>query len=87
MDIFSEGLKILITTVLSVYGLRGFKVFQKLFSFHYPMQLLTFYLLLRNYLLILKMLTETLLNIPSALVGLCSLMPTLSLAAEEMCKN
>ncbi len=42
-------------------------------AFHYPTQLLTFYLLLRNYLLILKMLTETLLKIPFSVIGRCSL--------------
>jgi hypothetical protein len=41
MDFF-ESLNILISTVLSVYALMVFKVFQML----YPIQLLTFYLLL-----------------------------------------
>jgi hypothetical protein len=49
------------------------KVFQKLFT---PIQLLTFYLLLWNYLLILKMLAETLLRIPFSVIGWCSLVPT-----------
>ncbi len=40
------------------------------------MQLLSFYLLFRNYLVILKMLTETLLRIPFSVIGRCSLVLT-----------
>ncbi len=39
-------------------------------------QLLTFYLLLWNYLLIFKMFTKTLLRIPFSVTGRCSLVPT-----------
>ncbi len=52
-----------------------FKIFQKLLTTHL-IQLLTFYLLLWNYLLILKMITKTLHRIPFSLVGWCSLVPT-----------
>ncbi len=45
----------------------GFQVLTK--AFHYPIQSLTFYLLLLNYLLILKMLTETLLRISFSVIG------------------
>jgi hypothetical protein len=47
-------------------------------AFHYPLQLLTFlfHFLLYNYLIILKMLTETLLRIPFSVIGLCSLVPS-----------
>jgi hypothetical protein len=45
-------------------------------SFHFPKQLFTFYLLLWNYLLIFKMLTETVLRIPFSVIGRCSLGPT-----------
>ncbi len=45
-------------------------------AFHYPLQLLTFYLLLWNHLLILKMLTETLLRIHFFVIGWCSLVLT-----------
>ncbi len=57
MDIFLKGLNILISTFCVCAD-----SFQ---AFHYPIQLLTFYLLLWNYLLMLKMLTETLLRILS----------------------
>ncbi len=49
------------------------KIFSK--AFHCPTQLLTFYLLLWSYLLILKMLTETLLIIPFSVISQCSLVP------------
>ncbi len=45
-------------------------------SFYYLIQLLTFYLLHWNYLLILKMLTETLLRIALSEIGRCSFVPT-----------
>jgi hypothetical protein len=45
-------------------------------SFHYPLQLWTFYWLLWNYLLILKMLTEPSSEFPFSVVGRCSLVPT-----------
>ncbi len=63
---FFEGLIILISTFS-----RSFKSF----SLRYPIQLFTIYLLicLRNYLLILKVLTETLLRIPFSVAGQCSL--------------
>jgi hypothetical protein len=47
------------------------KVFSKALT--HPMQWLTFYLLLLNY---LKMLTETLLRISFSVIGRCSLVPT-----------
>ncbi len=53
---------------------RGFLCMSS--SFHYPVYLLTFYLLLWNYSLILKMLTETLHRIPfSSVIGRCSKVP------------
>ncbi len=45
-------------------------------AFHYPMQFLSFYSLLWNYFLILKMLTETLLRISFSVIGRCSLVQT-----------
>jgi hypothetical protein len=45
-------------------------------SFCYPSHLLNFCMLLWNYLLILKMLPETLLRILTSVIGLCSLVPT-----------
>ncbi len=45
-------------------------------AFHYHIQLIIFYLLLWNYLLILKMLTETLLNISFSVIVQCFLVPT-----------
>jgi hypothetical protein len=66
-----------------VYALKVFKIIQKLFTALY--KLLTFYLLLGNYLLILKMLTETFLKIPFSVIGRRSLV--LSLAAGKMCMN
>jgi hypothetical protein len=78
---FFKGLNILISTFLCMrwWFSRSFKL-----AFHYPIQLLTFYLLLWNYLLILKMLTETLLRIPIYVIGLCSLVPT-SHRLQEKC--
>ncbi len=49
--------------------------FQKLFTTLYIIQLLTFYLLLWNYFLILEILTETLLRISFSVNGRCSLVP------------
>jgi hypothetical protein len=66
MDIFG-GLNILISTFCE--WANGVQALSK--AFHYPIQLLTFYLLLWNYLLILKMLTETLLRIPFSVIGRC----------------
>jgi hypothetical protein len=45
-------------------------------AFHYPIHLITFYLLLWNYLLILNMLTKTLLSFLFSVIGRCSLVPT-----------
>jgi hypothetical protein len=45
-------------------------------SFSLPYTILTFYLLLWNYLPILKMLTETLLRIPFPVIGRCSQVST-----------
>lgn len=45
-------------------------------SFSAPFTIITFYLLLWNFLLILKMLTEALLRIPFSVVGQCSPMST-----------
>jgi hypothetical protein len=55
---------------------EGFQGLSK--AFHYPIKLLTFNLLLLlwNYLLILKMLTETLLRIPFSVISRRSLLPT-----------
>jgi hypothetical protein len=69
---FFKGLNILFSTFC--VRADGFQDLIK--AFQYPIQLLTFYLLLRNYLLILKMLTETLLRIPFSVIGRCSLVPT-----------
>ncbi len=52
----------------------GFQGISK--AFHNPVQFLTFYLLLWNYLLIWKMLTKTLLKIFFCVIGRCSLVPT-----------
>jgi hypothetical protein len=77
-----EGLDILIRTCcVSADGFQGLSK-----AFQYPIQLLTFYLLVSNYLLILKMLTKTLLGIPFSVIGRCSLMPT-SHSAGKMRKN
>jgi hypothetical protein len=72
MDIYFEALNILISTFCVCAD--GFQGLSK--AFHYPVQLLTFYLLLLNYLLVLKMLTETLLRIPFSVIDLCFLVPT-----------
>jgi hypothetical protein len=68
---FFGGLNILIST--SVYALMVFKVFQKLFT------TLCNYLLLWNYLLILKINTETLLRIPFSVIGRCFLVLPVSI--------
>jgi hypothetical protein len=77
MEIFFEGLNILIGTFCVCSD--GFVLIK---AFHYTIQLLTFYLLTWNYLLILKMLTETL---------LCDWLifssADLSLSAGEMCQE
>ncbi len=65
MDISFEGLNILISTLCVCAD--GFQDLPK--AFHYSIQWLTFNLLLRNYLLILNMLTETLLRIPFSVIG------------------
>ncbi len=62
---FLESLKILVSTVCVWTD-----------GFHCSIQLLSFYLLLWIYLLILKMLTETLLRIPFSGIGRRSLVPT-----------
>jgi hypothetical protein len=70
--LYFKGLNILISTFcVCADGLLGISK-----AFHYPIQLLTFYLLLWNYLLILKMLNVTLLRIPFSVIGRCSLVPT-----------
>jgi hypothetical protein len=69
---FFEGLKILICTFSA--RADGFQGHSK--SFHCPIHLLTFTLLLCNYLQILKILTETLIKIPLSVIGQCSLVPT-----------
>jgi hypothetical protein len=58
---------------VSVYSLMVFKVFHKLFTTLYNYPLLFFF---RNYLLILKMLTETLVRISFFVIGRCSLVLT-----------
>jgi hypothetical protein len=47
-------------------------------SFSLPFTVIYFYLLLWNYLLILKMFTESLLRIPFSVIGRCSLVTTLT---------
>jgi hypothetical protein len=72
--IFFEGLYILISTFyVCADGLPGLSK-----AFHYPIQLLTFYLFPWNYLLILKTLIETLAlhRIPFSVIGQSSLVPT-----------
>ncbi len=59
------GLNMLIST-FCVYA-DGFQGLSK--AFLYPKQLLTFLLLLRDYLIILKLLTETLHKIPFSVTG------------------
>ncbi len=59
-----------------MFALIVFKAFQKLFTTLTTIQLLTFYLLLHNYLIILKILTETILRIPFSVIGQCSQVPT-----------
>ncbi len=65
--------------ILSIY-IKWDRLSQKTISrycpFNKPIKLSTFYLLLWNYLLILKMLTETLLIIPVSVTGRCSLVAT-----------
>ncbi len=72
MNIFVIDLNILISTfcVCAV----GFQSLIKAFQYH--IQILTFYLLLRNLLLILKMRTETFLSIPLSVICRCSLKPS-----------
>ncbi len=73
LDIFVEGLNILICTFCVCP--EGFKGLSK--AFQYPsVQLLNFYLLLWNYLVVLKMPNETLLKIPFSAIGRCSLVQT-----------
>ncbi len=72
MDIFFEGLNILISTFFVCSA--GFQGLSK--AFQYPIQLLSYYFFLRNYSQILKMLAETLLTIPFSVIGRCSLVPT-----------
>jgi hypothetical protein len=62
-----EGLNIVISTFCVCAD--GFQGLSK--AFHCPIQLLTFYLILGNYLIILKMLTESLLKIPFSVTGRC----------------
>ncbi len=67
--IFLDGLNILIST-FCVCAFQGL-----LKAFHYPIQLLSFFLLLWNNLLMLNMLTETFLKTPFSVIGWCSLVP------------
>ncbi len=71
IDIFFKVLNILIST-FCVNG-DGYQGLSK--AFQYLIQLITFYLHLWNYLLILKMLTETLLRLSFSVIGRCSLVP------------
>jgi hypothetical protein len=59
-----KGLNILVSTFCVCNGFQGLSK-----AFHCPIQLETFYLLLWNYLLILKMLAETFLRIPFSVIG------------------
>ncbi len=68
---FFEGLNILINTFC--VSADGFQDLSK--AFQCPIQSLTFYFLW-NYLLILKMLTETLLKTSFSVIGWCSQVPT-----------
>ncbi len=72
---FFEGLNILISTFCVCADC--FQGLSK--AFHYAIQLLTFYLLLWSYLLILKMITETLLRISFSVIGSKKLARTLCL--------
>jgi hypothetical protein len=81
---FFDGLNILISTFCVCPG--GFQGLSK--ASHYPLQLLTFYLLFLNYVLILKMRTETLLRIPFSVTGGRLLVHAdFSLARGKMLKN
>jgi hypothetical protein len=73
MDIFFEGLNILISTLTFCVCADGLQVLLQ--SFHYSIQLLTFYLISWKY-LNLNMLAETLLRVPFSVIGRCSLVPT-----------
>jgi hypothetical protein len=73
MDIFLRSKLNFVISTFCVCA-HGFQGLSK--AFHYPIQLLTFYLRLWNYLLLLKMLTETLLRIPFSVIGRWPLMPT-----------
>ncbi len=71
-DILFEGLNILISTFcVCADSFQGI-----LKAFQHSLQSLTIYLLLWNYLLILKMLIKTLLRIPFSLISRCSPVPT-----------
>jgi hypothetical protein len=72
MDIFGEGLNILISAFCVCAD--GFQGLSK--AFRYPIQVLTFYLLLKNYLLDFKMFPETLLRIIFSVICRCSLVTT-----------
>jgi hypothetical protein len=56
-------------------------------GFQYPLQFLPFYCFFENYLLIFKMLIETLLKILFSVIGRCSLVPFSLWAAGKMRKN
>jgi hypothetical protein len=65
MDIFFEGLSILISTFcVCADGFQGLSI-----AFHYPIQLLTFYFLLLKLLTDFENATETLLRIPFSVIG------------------
>jgi hypothetical protein len=72
IDIFFEGLNILISTLCVCSD--GFQGLSK--AFHYPIQFLSFYFLLLKLPTNFENLTETLLRIPFPLIGRCSLVPT-----------
>ncbi len=77
---FFKGLNILIRTFcVCADGFQDLSI-----ALHYPVQLLTCFLLLWNYLLILKMLTETLLRISFSVIGRCSLVRPLSGCRENV---
>ncbi len=69
-----EGLNILVSTFCICADC--FQYLSKAFHYGYPIKLPTFYLLLWNYLLFSKILTETLLKIPFSVIGRCSLVLT-----------
>ncbi len=57
------------------YFFKGLHILRSFNSFSLPYTIISFWLLLWNYLLILKILHETLLRIPFPVIGRCSLLP------------